>query len=148
MMDRTDTEIINSLIDNSRISLSELSSKVHLSVSAVSERVRRLETEGIIDHYTAVINYDRLGLDVTAYVDVTLDDPSQKNEFIKFAEGIPDIVACDFVTGEYDFIIKINTYTTHSLEKVLMGIRGFKGIGRTKTTLVLSKHKQLYSPKI
>lgn len=147
-MDATDIRIINSLIDNSRISLSELSAEIHLSVSAVSERIRKLENEGIIARYTAVINYDRLGYDVTAFMDVSMDDPAFKENFIEFARITPDIVECDYVAGDYDFILKINTQTTHTLEKVLTAVRGLKGVGRTKTTLVLSKHKETYSPKL
>lgn len=147
-MDATDIRIINSLIDNSRISLSELSADIHLSVSAVSERIRKLEKEGIISQYTAVINYDRLGFDVTAYMDVSMDDPAYKGEFIEFAVKTSDIVECDYVAGDYDFILKINTRSTHSLEKVLTTVRGLKGVGRTKTTLVLSKHKEAFSPKL
>lgn len=147
-MDATDIKIINSLIDNSRISLSELSADIHLSVSAVSERIRKLENEGIIARYTAVINYDRLGFDVTAYMDVSMDDPTYKAEFIEFAKRTPDIVECDYVAGDYDFIMKINTQNTHSLDKVLTAIRSLKGVGRTKTTFVLSKHKEAFSPKL
>lgn len=147
-MDATDINIINQLIDNSRISLSELSTRIHLSVSAISERIRKLESEGIIDRYTAVINYDRLGFDVTAYMNVILDDPSHKDSFIRFAQQTPDIVECDYIAGDYDFILKINTQNTHTLEKVLTSVRALKGVGRTKTTLVLSKHKEAFSPKL
>lgn len=147
-MDATDIRIINRLIDNSRISLSDLSAEIHLSVSAVSERIRKLENEGIISRYTAVINYDRLGFDVTAYMDVSMDDPAYKSDFIEFAKRTPDIVECDYVAGDYDFILKINTQNTHSLDKVLTAVRSLKGVGRTKTTFVLSKHKEAFSPKL
>ena len=147
-MDTTDIRIINSLIDNSRISLSDLSAEIHLSVSAVSERIRKLENEGIISRYTAVINYDRLGFDVTAYMDVSMDDPAYKEDFIKFAKKTPSIIECDYVAGDYDFILKINTQNTHSLDKVLTAVRSLEGVGRTKTTFVLSKHKESFSPKL
>lgn len=147
-MDNIDIRIINSLIDNSRISLSDLSARIHLSVSAVSERIRKLENEKIIDRYTAVINYDRLGFDVTAYMNIILDDPSYKESFIRFALDTPDIVECDYIAGDYDFILKINTGTTHSLEKVQTSVRAQQGVGRTKTMLVLSKHKEAFAPKL
>ena len=147
-MDATDISILNSLIDNSRISLSELSTKIHLSVSAVSERIRKLESEKIIDRYTAVINYDRLGFDVTAYLNVIMDDPAYKKDFIRFAQETDDIVECSYLAGDYDFLLKINTQNTHTLEQVLTAARAQKGVGRTKTMLVLSKHKESFSPKL
>ena len=147
-MDATDIKIINGLIDNSRISLSDLSAAVHLSVSAVSERIRKLEKEGIIDRYTAVINYDRLGYDVTAYMNVILDDPAYKENVIRFANMSTDIVECDYIAGDYDFLLKINTQNTHTLEKVLTSVRSIQGVGRTRTMLVLSKHKEAFSPKL
>lgn len=147
-MDATDIKIINCLIDNARINLTELSGQVHLSVSAISERIRKLENEGIIDRYTAVINYDRLGYDVTAYMNVILDDPSHKEGVIEFARKCPDIVECDYVAGDFDFLLKINTHNTHTLEKLLTTIRSLNGVGRTRTVLVLSTHKEAFSPKL
>lgn len=145
-MDATDIKIINCLIENARINLTELAAKVHLSVSASAERVRKLEGDGIIDRYSAVVNYDRLGYDVTAYMDVTMDDPSFKENVISFAANTPDIVECDYVAGDYDFLLKINTRNTRTLEHLLTSVRALKGVGRTRTTLVLSNHKQAFSP--
>lgn len=145
-MDATDVKIINCLIENARINLTDLAAKAHLSVSATSERVRKLESDGIISRYSAVINYDRLGYDVTAYMDVILDDPAFKENIISFAAGNPDIVECDYVAGDYDFLLKISTRNTRTLEHLLTSVRALKGVGRTRTTLVLSNHKQAFSP--
>ncbi|MBR5738798.1 MAG: winged helix-turn-helix transcriptional regulator, partial [Lachnospiraceae bacterium] len=65
-MDQTDLKIINALSDNARVSASELSEKVNLSVSAVIERIRKLENAGVIKKYTTILDVQKLGLDVTA----------------------------------------------------------------------------------
>lgn len=147
-MDEIDVRIINCLIENARINLTDLASKAHLSASATAERVRKLENDGIINRYTAIINYSRLGYDVTAYMDVILDDPSYKANIISFAEQNPDIIECDYVAGDYDFLLKINTRSTRTLEQLLTSVRALKGVGRTRTTLVLSNHKQAFSPTL
>lgn len=147
-MDEIDIKIINCLIDNARTNLTDLAAKVRLSASATSERVRKLESDGIINRYSAVINYDRLGYDVTAYMDVILDDPSFKENIIAFAAQTPDIVECDYVAGDFDFLLKISTRNTRTLEHLLTSVRALKGVGRTRTTLVLSTHKLSFSPKL
>lgn len=147
-MDEIDVKIINCLIENARINLTDLAARAHLSASATSERVRKLESEGIISRYSAIINYDRLGYDVTAYMDVILDDPSFKENIIAFAAQNPDIVECDYVAGDFDFLLKISTRNTRTLEHLLTSVRALKGVGRTRTTLVLSNHKQAFSPML
>ncbi len=147
-MDNTDIKIINALSDNARISASELSNKVNLSVSAVIERIRKLESTGAIRQYTTILNEKQFGLDVTAFVCVLMDHPKYNEGFMSFADGKDAIIECNYIAGDYDYLVKIRTDSSSALERLLNEIKSVPGVGRTKTMLVLSNSKQVYSPKI
>ena len=147
-MDNTDIRILNALSDNARISASELSEKVNLSVSAVSERIRKLESNGTIRQYSAILDEQRFGLDVTAFICVLMDHPRYNERMIEFAKDRNEIVECSYVAGDYDYILKVRTESTQSLERVLDEVKSVPGVGRTKTMFVLSTAKLMYSPKI
>ncbi len=147
-MDNTDIKIINALSDNARISASDLSNKVNLSVSAVIERIRKLESTGAIRQYTTILNEKQFGLDVTAFVCVLMDHPKYNEGFMSFADGQDAIIECNYIAGDYDYLVKIRTDSSSALERLLNEIKSVPGVGRTKTMLVLSNSKQVYSPKI
>ncbi len=147
-MDNTDIRIINALSENARISASDLSEKVNLSVSAVIERIRKLENAGCIKQYTTVLDETKFGLDVTAFICILMDHPHYNEQFIEFARRKSGIVECNYVAGDYDFLIKIQTDSTRSLERLLDEVKSVPGVGRTKTMLVLSTSKQFRSPKL
>ncbi len=146
-MDNTDISIINALSENARVSASVLSEKVHLSVSAVIERIKKLESSGIIKQYTTVLDEQKLGLDVTAFICVIMDHPRFNEQFMQFARKKSQIVECNYVTGDYDYLIKIRTDSTRSLERLLDEVKSVPGVGRTKTLLVLSTSKQVHTPE-
>ena len=83
-LDKIDWQIISILSKNARISLSQLSEKVYLTPPAVSSRIEKLEKAGIIEGYKACINYDKIGLPITAYIEVTIP-PEVRDEFCKYA---------------------------------------------------------------
>lgn len=147
-MDQTDKKIVNALSENARISASELSDKVNLSVSAVIERIRKLEAAGIIKKYTTVLDEQKLGLDVTAFISVLMDHPRFNEGFIRFANEKPAIVECNYIAGDYDYLVKVRTDSTLSLERLLDEVKSVPGVGRTKTMLVLSQSKYVPSPAI
>lgn len=147
-MDNTDIKIINALSENARISASDLSDRVNLSVSAVIERIKKLESAGVIRQYTTILDETKFGLDVTAFICILMDHPRFNEQFTDFAKKRSAIVECHYVAGDYDYLIKIRTDSTHSLERLLDEVKSVPGVGRTKTLLVLSTSKQVHSPKI
>ena len=147
-MDNTDIKIINALSENARISASDLSDRVNLSVSAVIERIKKLESAGVIRQYTTILDETKFGLDVTAFICILMDHPRFNEQFTDFARKRSAIVECHYVAGDYDYLIKIRTDSTHSLERLLDEVKSVPGVGRTKTLLVLSTSKQVHSPKI
>lgn len=146
--DIIDIKIIECLKANSRENASVIGGKVNMSVSAVIERIKKLETSGIVKQYTAVLDNEKLGLNITAFVSVTLEHPKYKEVFIGFAVNHPQIIECHSVTGEYDFLLKVCTESTKTLESLLNSLKSAGGVSQTQTLVALSTEKEIYSADI
>ena len=108
-LDEIDWGILDLLKQNARITVKEMSNKLNLSTTPVFERVKRLEKSGIIDHYTAAINYEKLGIKLTAFAHISFKDHSKNliEEFEQRIIGLPEVQECHYVTGSCDFIVKV-----------------------------------------
>lgn len=141
-MDITDIRILNILQSQGRISMKALGERVNLTSPAVSERVRRLEAEGIIEGYIAVVNPEKLSLHVEALIHVAMK-VNMHAKFKRLVTECPEIIECHHVTGDDSMVVKIVCANTHQLEQLLDRIQKF---GDTRTTIVLSsplKHKPI-----
>jgi Lrp/AsnC family leucine-responsive transcriptional regulator len=109
--DDFDLKILTEVQHDGAITAARLAEKVHLSASQCSRRLQRLEGLGVIDHYTAVLNRDRLNLDVVAYVMVTLRSHSAQNleGFRSLIMGLPEVLDCAKITGDADYMLKVIT---------------------------------------
>lgn len=144
-MDIIDVKILEVLQSNSRVSISELSKKVNLSLSAVSERLKKLESSGVIEKYTVILNSHALDKELSVLMNISLENPHQTSEFLNFVRTEDEILECHYITGEYDYVLKITTRNTATLEHLMNRIKGISGIKRTQTNVVLSSVKHLYS---
>lgn len=144
-MDIIDVKILEVLQSNSRVSISELSKKVNLSLSAVSERLKKLEGSNVIEKYTVILNSQALDKELSVIMNISLENPHQTSEFLNFVRSEDEILECHYVTGEYDYVLKITTRNTATLENLMNRIKGISGIKRTQTNVVLSSLKHLYS---
>ena len=133
-MDSMDRSILKCLSENSRQSATEISQTVHLSVAAVIERIRKLERNGIIRQYTVVADQHKIGNDVTALMEVSLEHPKYYDEFTK-------VMHDNYLTGDYDFMLKIQTKSSETLEQLHRIIKSIKGVSNTKTYFVLKEIK-------
>lgn len=108
-MDKTDRKILKLLQENARISFTELADKVGLSVTPVTERVRRLERDGVICGYHARLNPHAIGQELLVFVEIKLKEKSSAifNEFRREVLAIDAVLECHLVSGEYDYLIKI-----------------------------------------
>ncbi|MDR3553083.1 MAG: Lrp/AsnC family transcriptional regulator [Clostridia bacterium] len=147
-MDSIDTHIIRLLQQNARQSVSEISSKVGLSVPAVSERIKKVEASGAIEQYTAIIAPAALGKGLTALMFVSLERPQFTEKFLSFVNLQEDILECHYIAGDFDYLLKIVTEGTATLEKLLTRIKSVPGIQKTRTMVVLCtvKNKHSVSP--
>lgn len=144
-VDDIDIKILRILQENSRISNSKIGSKINLSVSAVGERIKKLEKLGAIHKYTAIINGSHFGKELVAIMFISLESPKYNEPFQKFVNQEHSILECHYITGSYDFLIKIVTETTPTLEGILNKIKNQKGIIKTYTNVVLATVKNNYS---
>ena len=144
-MDVIDVKILEVLKDNSRVSISELSKRVNLSLSAVSERLKKLESSNIISKYTVILDPKLLGKDLSVFISIGLESTSQTQAFLDFIETEPEILECHYITGEYDYMLKVTTTNTNTLEMIMNRIKSFNGIKRTQTNVILSSNKLHHS---
>ncbi len=141
-LDSTDVKILNMLITNGRISYTDISKEVGMKPPSVIDRIKRMETEGIITGYTANVDYRRLGYDVLAFVGVTIDTPVHIDEFeSKINELDAGIMECYHITGSYTLLLKVITMNTNTLASIVKKLRSFPGISNTNTMLVFSTMK-------
>lgn len=144
-IDAIDVKILNVLQDNARASISELSKACGLSLSAVSERLKKLETSGVIDKYTAIINSEAMGKDLMAIVMVQVTGCGGGQETLDFITNEPEILSCHKITGVYDYVLIITTHNTASLEAFMNRLRSNPCYKASETNIILNTFKHLYS---
>ena len=135
-MEEIDRKIVSLLSRNGRMSFTELARQAGLSVSAVHQRVRRLEAEGVITGYIALCNADVIGLPLTAFVSIKPFDPAAPDDLPSRLADLTAIEACHSVAGEENYILKVGAFPT-GLEDLLQQIRSIANVS-TRTTVVLS----------
>lgn len=144
-MDNIDIKILGQLKENARVSASEIGEKVNMSVSAVIERIKKMENSGIIKQYTLVLDSKLINKDVSAFISISLDHPKYIESFIESVLEHERIVECHYITGDSDFLLKAVIDSTGSLEKVLNDIKSIHGVSMTRTLVVLSTVKNEYT---
>lgn len=140
-MDNMDYKILQCLSDNARMKASDISKEIHLSVSAVLERIHKMEKNDIIKDYTIVVNNSKLGNDTGALMEVSLDHPKYYDTFTDIISKNNNIVSCYYLTGDCDFMLKIICSSSEELEKIHRGIKSIEGVSRTKTYFILKEVK-------
>jgi Lrp/AsnC family leucine-responsive transcriptional regulator len=142
LLDKIDLKILGILQNQGRCHLAEIAKEVDLSSPAVMERVKKLESSGIIKGYQAVLDPKKVGKDVTAFVGVSVAHQKYIDGFASFMGRQRDVLECHHVTGEESFILKVKTANTDSLEKLLGEVRSLEGVTGTVTKVVLSSVKE------
>ncbi|SDZ37438.1 Lrp/AsnC family transcriptional regulator, leucine-responsive regulatory protein [Evansella caseinilytica] len=138
-------KIITLLMGKARMTWAELANEVGLSAPAVADRTHRLEEQGIIKGYGALIDPVRVGCECTAFVAVTLDHPQYRSPFLKKVNGIREIQECHHIAGDYDYLLKVRCRNTKDLDRVLsMELKEMDGISKTRTTIVLDTMKETH----
>ena len=141
-LDSIDLQILSVLQSHCKIPLVKLGEEVGLSAPSVIERVKRLEDNGIISGYYAVLDARRLGKDITAFIGVAIKHPRLISNFEQAVNLFDDVLECHHVTGEHTLLLKVKTDNTSSLERLISSIRSIEGVDRTETMVVLSTHTE------
>ncbi|TJY64706.1 Lrp/AsnC family transcriptional regulator [Sinimarinibacterium sp. CAU 1509] len=143
-LDRTDLRILNTLQREGRLPVVELAERVSLSPTACQRRVRKLEDSGVIRRYAAVLSPAALGLQVQAFVRVSIERQSSAatQAFEAAIRARPEVRACYVMTGDLDFLLHVWTADLQAFAefsmKVLIGLPGVKDV---RSSLVLEAVK-------
>jgi Lrp/AsnC family transcriptional regulator, leucine-responsive regulatory protein len=136
-MEDLDRRIVGLLLQDGRMSFTDLGKVTGLSTSAVHQRVRRLEERGVIQGYRAVVDQNQMGMPLLAFISVTPTDPSAPDDVPDRLRDISGIEACHSVAGEESYILKARVSTPGDLEDLLARVRSSANVS-TRTTVVLS----------
>ncbi len=151
MLDTTDKKILTILQTNGRITNTKLAQKIGLSPPAVLERVRRLESSGIIEKYVAILDRERAGFGLQTIVMVCLSHHqiSSLQNVKERLTRMDEVLECHQLTGEVDFLLKVavkdmNSYTDFVNNK----LSGIPGIQNVKTSFILETLKNCTALKL
>ncbi|WP_327582013.1 Lrp/AsnC family transcriptional regulator [Nonomuraea sp. NBC_00507] len=136
-MEEIDRRIVTLLARDGRMSFTDLARETGLSVSAVHQRVRRLEKRGVLRGYAAIIDHDAIGLPLTAFVSIKPIDPAAPDDAPERLAHLAAIEACHSVAGDESYILKVRVASPVALEDLLQQIRAAANVS-TRTTVVLS----------
>jgi len=141
-MDKIDVGILRCLTEDARMNASQIGARVNMSVSAVIERMKKLESSGLIRRYTAVIDERLAGYDTQALISVRLEHPKYNESFAQQVCAHPCVMECFYITGDFDYMTRVSVGSTEELTKVLNDIKQIPGVSLTRTYVVLENIKQ------
>ena len=144
-LDRIDRNILNELQQDGRISNVELSKRVGLSPTPCLERVKRLEKQGFISGYTALVNPHFLGSSLLVFVEITLnrDTPDIFDRFNRAVQLLDDIQECHLVSGDFDYLLKTRVSDMSAYRRLLgETLLKLPSISDTRTYVVMEEVKQ------
>ncbi|SHJ66164.1 Lrp/AsnC family transcriptional regulator, leucine-responsive regulatory protein [Arenibacter nanhaiticus] len=150
-LDKIDIQILNLLQHNSNLTTKELSNKVNLSTTPVFERVKRLEKNGYIKKYVAILDAEKLDKGLTVFCNITLKQHTKEigNKFVRDIAAIKEVTECYNISGDYDFLLKVMVKDMkHYQDFVLNSLGSVKNIGSAHSTFVMGDIKNTYAVPI
>lgn len=146
-LDEKDLQILKVLQENGRLSIREVAAKIHLSATPTQERIRRLEKDGVILQYAALVNQKKVdkGTTVLCHVKLTQHNKKAAQEFIDKIMTLKEVVECYNIAGDYDFTLKIVTESIESYHEFFVSQLGeVPFICNTKSIFVMSVIKHTH----
>lgn len=143
-MDQIDLKILGALQSSGRMKNTDLAREIGMAPSSMSERIRRLEEQGLVRGYRAIIEPQKIGLNIQAFISVTLErhGVSTIHGFEKEIQKIPHVRACYHLTGRFDYLLHVAVEDLNKLgELVKSDIASIPYVGKSETFLVLSEIK-------
>jgi Lrp/AsnC family leucine-responsive transcriptional regulator len=146
ILSKSEFATLRALQGNARLTWSQLGARLKMSAQGAAERVRRLEERGVIRGYQPVIDAAAVGVKFAAFILVTLEHPRYRSAFLRFVQSCPEIMECHHIAGDDDYILKVRCQDTAGLETIITkGLKGRRGVARTRTTIVLATEKETAS---
>ena len=150
-LDSIDLAILRTLQDDARLTIKELAMKVNLSLSPVHERMKRLEQNGYIKKYAAVLNADKLNLRLTVFCKIKLRRINREiaSDFVNAVRDIPEVTECYNISGQYDYLMKVRARDMASYQSFVINVLGtIESMSSIESTFVMDEVKNIYGLNI
>lgn len=150
-LDETDRKILRILQRNSDLTVKELAAKLHLSTSPTFERQKRLERDGYIERYMAVVNPHKVGNGIMVLCNIRLKQHSQEliQEFMDVVQNLEEITECYNTSGDYDFLIKVYAHDMKNYQQFMLNTLGtINCIGSLHSIFVIDETKNTHGVPI
>jgi len=142
-LDAIDMVILRALQEDAKLPQARIAKRVGKSIGAVNERIRKLVQSGVIKGFAALLDPCRLGLDLVAFIEVSLEHPGHEREFVRLMQDLAAVQECHYVTGESSCLLKVRARNREELRNLVLGrINSLGGVRQTRTTIVLETAKE------
>jgi Lrp/AsnC family leucine-responsive transcriptional regulator len=142
-IDDIDLRILDMLQRNGKLSQAKIAGAVGLTTPSVNERIKKMERHGMIRGFVALLDHEKMGFPLTAYVDVALEHPRFEKAFVDDLEKLLGVQECHYLAGEYAYRLKVKAISTASLADFLQHrLMIIKGVTRVRTQVSLSSKKE------
>lgn len=138
-LDETDHQILDMLIDNTRIPFTDIAKKLLISAGTVHVRVKKMEEGGIIKGSSLTLDYEKLGYSFIAYVGVFLQNTSQTKFVLERIKEIPYVTVAHITTGKFNIFCKIRAKDTSHAKDIIFKLDDIEGVYRTETMISLEE---------
>ncbi|SEQ46346.1 winged helix-turn-helix transcriptional regulator [Hyunsoonleella flava] len=138
-LDEIDHQILDMLIDNTRIPFTDIAKKLLISAGTVHVRVKKMEESGIIRGSSLTLDYKKLGYSFIAYVGVYLNNTSQTQFVLERINEIPFVTVAHITTGKFNIFCKIRARNTEHAKEVIFKLDEIEGVYRTETMISLEE---------
>lgn len=146
-LDKTDLRLLRVLQQNARMTTKELAHEVNLSTTPVFERLKRLERDGIIKKYIAILDAEKLNQGFTVFCQVKLKQMNRDiaQSFVDVIKDIPEVSECYNISGNYDYLLKVHATDMRAYQSfVINTLGGIESLGSIESTFVMEEIKQSY----
>lgn len=147
LLDKKDLDILRLLQSDAKLTVRDIAEKIHLSPTPTHERIKRMEREGVIRQYVALLNNRLVNRGIMVMCQVSLKDHDKRTAraFVQAISGFPEVLECYNISGEFDFLLKIVASSMESFHKFYMNkLSEIKGIGQTKSSFVMDVIKETH----
>src|SRR5215813_2676187 len=142
-IDDIDLRILDMLQRNGKLSQAKIAGAVGLTTPSVNERIKKMERHGMIRGFVALLDHEKMGFPLTAYVDVALEHPRFEKGFVDDLEKLLGVQECHYLAGEYAYRLKVKAVSTAALADFLQKrLLTIKGVARARTQISLSSKKE------
>jgi Lrp/AsnC family leucine-responsive transcriptional regulator len=148
-LDPIDRRILALLQDDAKIPQAKVARAVGLTAPSINERIRKLERAGYIRGYVALLDEKKLGQDVTAFVEVFIEQPRFEAGFIEAVSELDEVLECHHITGEFSLLLKVRVADMGAFRRLLIEkLNTVRGVRQTRTLIVLATAKEQHRIKI